>query len=465
MSSPRGGTGRLVLVLVVTLVAVGAIGTRLLVGGGGETMTVVARFDDASPLLEGNDVRMKGVKVGKIERLTITEDGTDVILELDPAALPIQQDATAIIRPVSLLGERYVELDGGTPEARVMVDGGFIESSNTGSSTDLDSVLNTFDDPTAESLATLVGALGSGMDGNGKNVAAAVAALAPAMQDAEALSSVLRSQNVTLNELVTTMEGVASGLAGGEGKAIDALIASTRDLLETTAVNEAAFRAMLSELPATLSAARRTLSGLESTAEQVVPTLQQLRPTTRALDEISDELLAFTDATDPALAALNPVLAKAQALIDQAQPVAELLRQQGPAMLTDVRALDPITQRLGGDFTTVMEFFKGWALATNSTDGLAHYFRAGLVLTPYSGTGVVPGVESPAPDAPAAPPGPLPGLPELPGLPDVPLVEQLDGVVAGLPGLLANRTDRTGGVTGLSPQQERNALDFLLGGN
>jgi phospholipid/cholesterol/gamma-HCH transport system substrate-binding protein len=114
-----------------------------------------------------------------------------------------------------------------------------------------------------------------------------------------------------------------------------------------------------------------------------------------------------------------------------------------------------------------MEFVRGWALATNAKDGLSHYFRAGLVLTEYSVTGLLPGGIPAGAATPKAstrtgtsksPTTPKGGLANV--VPDL-----LDGVGELLGSLLSPKTDRTGGVTGLTPRQETNALSFLLGGS
>lgn len=431
-----------------------------------------ATFTDASPLLVGNDVRIGGVKVGTIASMRVIEGGAEVMVELDKAALPVHVDARLTIRPVSLLGERYVELDRGSSEAPVLADGGRLGIDQTGSSVDLDEVLNTLDDPTASGLAALVGTLGEGIDGNGEDVARALAALAPAMRNTRGLTSTLKAQNKTLASLVDSLSKVASGVATDNGKQLDRLVEASATILDRTKVNEAAFRSMLAELPGTMRTAVKTLGELESTAEAATPTLKALRPTAEDLDKIGNELLDFANAADPALAAANPVLKKAEALVRNAQPVADLLRQQSPAMLRDVTALDPIARDLLNDFSSVMDFVRGWALTTNGRDGLSHYFRAALVVTDQSVTGLLPGgfplgASESASGQRTTSTGKQPrsggGAPAdgIKGL----APELLNGVGNLLGGLLAPRTDKTGGVTGLTPRQEAGALDLLLGGS
>lgn len=448
MNQPITSATRKLMVALVVLVSVAAVGVGLANRGDGDKLMLVARFDDASPLLVGNDVRTNGVRVGTIAN--ITGDGREAVvtLELDREALPVHEDAKVSIRPVSLLGERFVDLDPGTPNKPALADRAEIPTSATSQSVGLDEVLNTLDADTSQSLAMLVTALGTGLDKNGVSVRDAIKALAPTTKRTAELSRILSAQNQTLGSLVDSLEPVAAGLAADNGAALDGLVASSQRALAATAADEQAFRALLAELPRTLRTARSTLGVLEATADDTTPTLRRLRPVTGDLDQISRELQAFAAAADPALRGANPVLEKAEHLLREARPVAAALRAQGPALKSAATSARPLTAKLGGEFTTVMEFFKGWALATNGRDGLAHYFRAGLVLTPYSVTGLVPAGSGGA----AGDKKPKSGGGGLLGgtLPD---------------GLLSDTTDKLGGVTGLTSNQELDALGLLLGRN
>ncbi|RYJ02718.1 MAG: MCE family protein, partial [Actinomycetales bacterium] len=257
-----GRLARTAIPVVAVLLACAGI-ARAVSSDDGEKLRVEADFTDASPLITGNDVRLNGVRVGTIDDIRVVDGGARLTLELDPAALPVYRDAKLSSRPVSLLGERYLDLDPGTAAAEQLKDGAVLPSSQTGSATDLDEVLNVLDKPTSQSLAALVTTLGVGLDGNGEDVAAAVKALAPAMQDTSRLSAVLKDQNDVLASLVDSFEPVAEGLAANDGAALDALVDSANRMLDATSSNEAAFRTMLRELPGTLTAARRTLGELQ----------------------------------------------------------------------------------------------------------------------------------------------------------------------------------------------------------
>ena len=80
-----------------------------------------AQFESANSIRPNSPVRIAGVEVGKVKTIEPVE-GTNAALltmEINDAALPIHEDATAKIRPrIFLEGNFFVDLKPGTPDAR-----------------------------------------------------------------------------------------------------------------------------------------------------------------------------------------------------------------------------------------------------------------------------------------------------------------------------------------------------------
>jgi phospholipid/cholesterol/gamma-HCH transport system substrate-binding protein len=459
----RVSRGRIGAVVLVAVVGATAATSGLAAHGPDTELTIAAEFSDASPLIAGNEVKVDGVKVGEVSGISV-EDGKRalVALTLDRAALPVHSDARTTIRPVSLLGERYLELDRGSPSAPQLRNGDVLPVEQNGQTTDLDQVLNTIDEPTGKSLAALVTMLGEGMRGNGANTDATIRALASSMADTDGLVKILNDQNALLNDVVDRVGPVATALAADNGKTLDGLVNSARRLTATAANNQQALEDTLSQLPDTLSAARTTLAQLNGTAQATTPTLAAIRPTTDDLSAISEELKRFADSADPALASAEPVLRRADELLNAAKPVTEELRKSGPNLQSTATSLSPLVTDLTGNLGNVLNFIRNWALATNGHDGLSHYLRVLLTVNADTVTGLLPGAKGSA-DNPGqhnnAPPAATPLLP-LP-LP-LPSVGNLTGPLLG--GLLPPANSPDGSATGLTPQQESGVLGFLIGG-
>jgi phospholipid/cholesterol/gamma-HCH transport system substrate-binding protein len=458
-----GAHRRAALVSAVALLAL-ALGIVDFSGTDAPKHQVVAQFVDASPLIAGNDVKVDGVKVGTVSKLAVVDGLAQVTMNLTDAAYPLHADARATVQPVTLLGERYVNLQRGSADAPLLKAGQVLTTAHTGQATDLDQVLDTLDDPTGTALAALVTTLGEGAQGNGTNIAATLKALAPAMNDTTALARVLDAQNKQLTGMLDSLQPVASSLAGDHGHTLQALVTSADQLLGTTSANEAALRQVLGRLPATLRTANTTLADLSGTANTATPVLQSIRPVTDNLTQISTELDQFAAAANPALASAGPVLAKARQLLTQAQPVVAQLQAAGPSLRSVAHSARPLVDELSGNLDNVFNFLKYWALTTNGYDGLSHYFRAAVVVTPRSVTGLVPGLGgslgiggSPAgtqrTHSSSGKHAKQKGL--------LGTVQNLLGGLTG--GLLAPSTNSSGSVTGLTRTQERGGLLALLG--
>src|SRR3954453_18648779 len=103
--------GRLVaLVVAVVLVAgLGAAGAALASGGGGGTQHLTAYFTRTVGLYQGNDVRILGVKVGSIDKLTVQGPRVRVDISVD-GKYRLPQDVQAVIVPPSVVSDRYIQL-------------------------------------------------------------------------------------------------------------------------------------------------------------------------------------------------------------------------------------------------------------------------------------------------------------------------------------------------------------------
>jgi len=448
-------------------------------GDSGESLT--ARFVSVAPLVDGNQVKIDGVVVGTIESMRVRDGLAEVTMNLQPEAMPLHSDATFIVRPASLLGERYVDLDRGTPSGPLLDMSRVVPVSQTGSNVGLDDMLNTLDDPAGEGLAMLVDTLGGGVSGNGANVDRTITGLAPNLKEVQALTALLKNHNELLGALVQDAEPIVGALADEDGQTLDQLVGASDAVLKVTAENQGDLARTIDRLPGTLKVGRRTLKELRDTAEEAAPTLDALEPFTEDIPDIAKEVDDFADALDPALSSSEPVLDRANELLKEATRPADDLRIGSP----DVADLMGGTQELVHSLTLsrdkVFAFLRNWALNTNGTDGLSHYWRIviaihpdswtyllGLLGVPQLGTlGATPADAKAATGKSAVPQDEKSAAADLP--------EVVNGVVKPLTGLTGKLLDGTGtllggkkstdgGSTGLNKQQEKGLLGFLFGG-
>jgi len=102
------------------------------ISGGYE---VTARFDRANGVNVGTDVRLSGIKVGTVDRLTLDPKSYNAVLTLAlDKAVKLPDDSSVRITSDGLLGNQYLSIEPGASN-QMIKSGGQIE--NTQGSIDL----------------------------------------------------------------------------------------------------------------------------------------------------------------------------------------------------------------------------------------------------------------------------------------------------------------------------------------
>src|SRR3954453_6200049 len=143
------------MAVAAVLLAVGVI-AWLLFSGGGSSYDITLTLDNASQLVDGNQVKVGGVAVGSVQSIELADDGrARVKLSIDDDTVtPLHSGSRAAVRSSSLSGvaNRYVALTPGPVNGGEIADGGTIRAEDTSAEVDLDEVLNTLDPSTLRDL-------------------------------------------------------------------------------------------------------------------------------------------------------------------------------------------------------------------------------------------------------------------------------------------------------------------------
>jgi virulence factor Mce-like protein len=183
---------RLVTVAAVALVALLVAGAAFLVRQvyfGPNTIT--AYFPTATSIYPGDEVRVSGVKVGKVDSITPEGTQTKMILKVDHD-VPVPADAKAVIVAQNLVAARYVQLTpayrkGGGP---TMGDGAVIPSDRTAVPVEWDEVkaqlmrlatdLGPKTGVSGTSVSRFIDSAANALDGNGDKLRQTLAQLSGA---------------------------------------------------------------------------------------------------------------------------------------------------------------------------------------------------------------------------------------------------------------------------------------------
>ncbi len=139
-----GAIWRLAVFMVVCtlgLIAMLAIFAQLRFG---EESPYKARFSNVSGLESGNFVRIAGVEVGKVKRISIQDDGTAVVEFSADNSVVLTEGTKAVVRYQNLIGGRYLALEEGPGGPRQLKSGDTIPLVRTSPALDLDALIGGF---------------------------------------------------------------------------------------------------------------------------------------------------------------------------------------------------------------------------------------------------------------------------------------------------------------------------------
>jgi phospholipid/cholesterol/gamma-HCH transport system substrate-binding protein len=390
--------------LICAAVAVAAAALVLVVFGTGAgddhqgDYKVRAIFSNAFTVIPGEDVKISGVKVGKIASLDVTpEHKAAVVLDItEPGFQDFRKDATCTIRPQSLIGERFVECTPTQPRAegdrpapkldeikRGDGKGEFLlPDSQTLKPVDIDLVGNIMRLPYRQRLSIIINELGTGLAANGDELRAAVKEANPALEQTDRVLAILADQNKTLAELAKNGDEVLRPLARDKAKVADFI-----DKADKTAVASAERRsdieASLEKFPAFLQQLKPTMERLGGLADQMTPVLTDLGAAAPQINQVIKQLGPFSAAGLPALKSLGDTADVGDQALIKAKPIVTDLRDfagQAKPVVNNLEGLLTSLKTTGG-IERLMDFLYFQAAATNGYDTLGHYLRAVFVLT------------------------------------------------------------------------------------
>jgi virulence factor Mce-like protein len=231
-------------------------------GGGGETHAYDAEFSRAVQVFPGIKVRVLGVDVGHVTSVDNTSDGVKVAFQIDDPDTRLPADVKAAVVPVSLLGERYIQLFPAYDGGAVLDPGATIPLSRTAVPSEPDELLRSLQDYMggldADSVTRFVTNGAALLRGNGASVNRFV-------HNGTRLLATLNAKRDDLAELVVQLDRITTTLASRQQAvgqlirnydAVSGTLTANRDSLEgtITGLNDAA-----TQLAALLLAHRRPL--------------------------------------------------------------------------------------------------------------------------------------------------------------------------------------------------------------
>jgi virulence factor Mce-like protein len=272
------------------------------------TYKLKADLPNATKLVEGNEVRAGGFRVGIVKKITakrVMVHGEErsvaqLDLELDKTVEPLPRDTRLRVRPRSALGLKYVELTVGRSKRTFAAGDTIPLASATKQPLDLEDVLASFPPETRNDARASLQGFGSGLAGRGNDINVVIQELRPFLRY---LRPVMKSLNDPQTELSGFFPriGRAAAEAAPVAEVQAELFTNMADTFAAISSDPAALQQTIEESPPTLDASI-------SSFRVQTPFLANFADTSRLLQPGTAELKRSLPPLNGALRAGTPVL-------------------------------------------------------------------------------------------------------------------------------------------------------------
>jgi ABC-type transporter Mla subunit MlaD len=387
----------------------------LLTGNSGASGYVVrAIFDSGSFMVKGEEVRVAGATVGEIESVDVTMPGeidsyendrpqsvpgkAVIVMKIeDPGFQDFRRDASCLIRPQSLIGEKFVDCRPTLPRApgskpppplRTIPDGQpgagqrLLPLENNSTSVEPDLINNIQQLPYAQRFRLIFNELGASFAGRGEDIEEAVKRANPVLRDADRLLGILSAQRDQLAQLAADSEEILGPLSR-ERSHVAGFFTNAGAAGQASSERGAALEASLRKFPTFLRELRATSHSLQGFSDAAAPVFADLGKAAPSFTSATRALTPFSAASTVSLKSLGATGEVAGPKLRAADPVVLKLRdlaRSGADPTTELAKLLTSTRKTGG-FDGLVDLIYNSAGANNEFDQYGHFARSLVTLT------------------------------------------------------------------------------------
>ena len=294
---------------VLALVAVAAIVIWLLFLRGGEAYEVTAEFSSASQLVEGNEVTIGGVGVGKVDRIDLGPNGEALVtFNVDPEHAPLHRGTTATVRWRSLSSQAAREVQLTVPptggEGEEIPDGGTLALSETVAEVDIDQFFNMLDDKTTKGLKRVIQGFERSYEGVEERARAGFKYLNPLLYQSRRTFAELTSDQAMLENFIVNVSQFSGALAD-RAPDVSALVGNLNRMMNAIGDRKEELARAISLFPNFLRSANTTFVNLRAALDDIEPLVIASRPVADELSPYLDELRGFAQGAVPTVRDLS----------------------------------------------------------------------------------------------------------------------------------------------------------------
>jgi phospholipid/cholesterol/gamma-HCH transport system substrate-binding protein len=291
----KGSRSATVVGRVAALVAlvVAAIAVVILLMGDGDAYEVTAEFENASQLVEGNQVVIAGTPAGSVKSIELGDEGEALVtFTVEDEFAPLKRGTTATVRSYSLSGvaNRQVQLTlpaegggastypGGTRAAGEEIpDGGQMSQGETVSEVDIDELFNTLDDRTVRNLKKVIKGFEISYEGVGEQANKGFRYLNPFLSTSRRFFGELNRDQRALERLIVDGSQLA-GAVSERAPDLEQLIGNLNRFQGALARQKTSLADAVAKFPNFMRTANTTFVNLRATLDDVDPLVDASKP-------------------------------------------------------------------------------------------------------------------------------------------------------------------------------------------
>jgi len=248
-------------------------------------------FDNVAGLSVGAEVRVAGIKSGKVKSISLKDGKVEVVFELDKD-ITLYRDAQAEIGTLGLMGDKYLNIYPGSPQAGILEEGGTISKSLGYADTDL--LIKQMTNA-SESIRLMVESFQLILSENREDIRRVVQNLEMlthnlnliALENRESLRGAIHNINLLAYNLNRTLPQTIESI-DRLAKSLEAIASENRQDIRETVAN---LKQLSNDLKTTLPELSRNLNELSINLNAlVVENRQDIRTTTSNLSELTKSL-------------------------------------------------------------------------------------------------------------------------------------------------------------------------------
>ncbi len=389
----------LAILVTLAILAVAAVFVWDWTHGYDNSRKYTVVMDNAFGLISGADVKVAGVRAGRITTFDIDPKSyrARVGIEIGQRGFgDLRSDVFCESRPQSLIGEYFLDCKPGT-SSRKLEEGATIPVEQTGSTIPVDLVNNIMRRPYRERFSILVGELGAAFAARGEDLNETIRRANPALRETDKVLAQLAEQRRTLAELTTDADRVVLELSNRRTE-VTRFVREARDTARASAERREDIRGQLQQFPTFLRELRPTMATLGQAADAQTSALTQLSNSAPLLTRFFDELGPFSEASRPATRTLagaaragRPAVRAARPRIAELRPFAEQLPELATNLAMTLEHLDdrkfavekdprsPGGQGFTG-YEAILQYVFRQGQATNVFDGNSYLLKVSAFL-------------------------------------------------------------------------------------